>query len=192
MAPFRDVTECHLWCQILAVGLTLLLHKPWGTGDILALGPVALGALTSRGSKTLCGLALLSEEAALPLLSLYPPRSHPRAAHHGDLPAVLPAVGLHGGRQCPLAFQLYCGLDLPVHSGEWDPGDPDARIPKGERENLFEKVNPDPLPSGGPWSLQLHHFCCDMSPHHHLHLPGCPRDQGQDIHGNQSDFHQDE
>ncbi|XP_049733791.1 solute carrier family 2, facilitated glucose transporter member 5 isoform X3 [Elephas maximus indicus] len=48
-----------------------------------------------------------------------------------------------------------------------------------------------PLHSGRPGGLQLHHFCRNMSSHHHLYLPGCPRDQGQDIYRDQSDFHQD-
>lgn len=65
-------------------------------------------------------------------------------------------------------------------------------ILKQERENLFNNMNLAPLPAGGPRSLQLHHLCCDMSPHHHLHIPGCPRDQGQDVHGDQSEFRQDE
>nr|XP_058908321.1 uncharacterized protein LOC131750058 isoform X1 [Kogia breviceps] len=86
---------------------------------------------------------------------------YPRTAHHRDRPAVLPAGRLHGRGQCPLALQLHCGLDLPIH------------------------------PSG-PRSLQLYRFCRDMSSHHHLHLPGCPRDQVQDLHRNQSDLHQDE
>ncbi|XP_028343676.1 solute carrier family 2, facilitated glucose transporter member 5 isoform X5 [Physeter macrocephalus] len=86
---------------------------------------------------------------------------YPCTAHHRDLPAVLPAGRLHGGGQCPLALQLHCGLDLPIH------------------------------PSG-PRSLQLYRFCRDMSSHHHLHLPGCTRDQVQDLHRNQSDLHQDE
>ncbi|XP_022454346.1 solute carrier family 2, facilitated glucose transporter member 5 isoform X1 [Delphinapterus leucas] len=81
-------------------------------------------------------------------------QSYPRTAHHRDLPAVLPAGRLHGGGQCPLALQLHCGLDLPIHSS-------------------------------GPRSLQLYHFCHDMCFHHHLHLPGCPRDQVQDLHRNQ-------
>nr|KAF6508077.1 solute carrier family 2 member 5 [Rousettus aegyptiacus] len=49
-----------------------------------------------------------------------------------------------------------------------------------------------PLHSSGPRALQLHHLRRDMSAHHHLHLPDCPRDQGQDIHGDQSYFCQDE
>ncbi|XP_039090855.1 solute carrier family 2, facilitated glucose transporter member 5 isoform X1 [Hyaena hyaena] len=88
-------------------------------------------------------------------------QSHPRGAHHGDLPAVLAAGRLHGGGQRALALQLHRGPDLPVHSG-------------------------------GPRSLQLHPFRRDLSSHNHLYLPGGPRDQGQDLHGDQSDFHQDE
>ncbi|XP_054939768.1 solute carrier family 2, facilitated glucose transporter member 5 isoform X4 [Physeter macrocephalus] len=158
-APFRDITGCRLLCPTLArCLLTLLLHETRSPGDaLLCLGPGASGACTGRASRTLCGL--LGRQGRQ--LFLFSPRPYPCTAHHRDLPAVLPAGRLHGGGQCPLALQLHCGLDLPIH------------------------------PSG-PRSLQLYRFCRDMSSHHHLHLPGCTRDQVQDLHRNQSDLHQDE
>lgn len=58
-----------------------------------------------------------------------------------------------------------------------------TQIPSPPSQNLL--AHPPslvPLPTGGPRRLQLHHLRSHMSPHHHLHLPGHPRDQGQVIH----------
>lgn len=82
-------------------------------------------------------------------LFLFFPRSHPRTAHHRDLPAVLPAGRLHGGGQCPLALQLHCGLDLPIHSSKCHPGAPEAQNTQAVNREPFQEREPSPLPQVG-------------------------------------------
>lgn len=55
--------------------------------------------------------------APLALCSL-PSRSRALGGEDRDLPAVLPAGRLHGGRSCALAHQLHRGLHVPFRPGE--------------------------------------------------------------------------
>lgn len=99
----------------------------------------------SRLSSTLGGLALPPGSTAVPLS----PRPHPCAAHHRDLPAVLPAVCLHGGRQCPLALQFHRGLALPLHSSKCDPGGPGSQNPQAVKGKPFQESEPGSPPHRG-------------------------------------------
>lgn len=82
------------------------------------------------------------------VLRSLPSRSRPLRGEDRDLPAVLPAGRLHGGRGRALAHQLHRGLRVPLHPGEWGPllGAPGAALP----HSLFSPPAAGPQGRGAP------------------------------------------
>lgn len=82
---------------------------PWHLQEIVLLGGRGFGTASPR-----CPSLVHS-----PVLSA--PRSCPLRGEDRDLPAVLAAGRLLGGRGCALAHQLHRGLRVPIHPGEGTP-----------------------------------------------------------------------